>query len=507
MTSHDTTDDPRDEGGERRDDACPMVERTGVLADHAPAPSPAALERRREALADLARVSSPSLAPLVRALDVTGGVALTHRVPADGLDLDRVRAQAPLRSGHVLAVALALCEALTVLHEAALAHGDVSAERVVIGPDGRARLIGTGLAWQLAPGMIGGPTPEDDVRAVGDLVRHLLGRSSASSALVLAALRASDPDPALRPTIHTLHASLRRAGVPESLLDVLWVTTERSSREAFVPHVVRVGSPDSAGDEVTSPIPWPERDPAPLTVDRSNDVPPRRSVAPARSSARRTRRTPSPRDSGRRVPPAAVVVACAALVVLVGLVRSGTGTAGATGVESRPSMASTTSRSATPANSSAGVVVGLHTSRSTPDAASLDLDRGVADATDWSAVLASLDAGRSRALAGGSLSDLATFVSKGSPAWTADAALVHRIVASSAHLEGGALVVLEVRPVSTSITSTVLLVRDRREPYRVTGANGSQVRPARGERWWRVRLVSSPSGWLIASSAAIAAPA
>ena len=85
------------------------VERTSVLTEQGEPGEP---------LAVLARVRDPHLAPLVRVSPVPGGCALTHLVPAGSVPVSTVRAAAPLRAGHVVAVALAVVEALAALHHA-----------------------------------------------------------------------------------------------------------------------------------------------------------------------------------------------------------------------------------------------------------------------------------------------------------------------------------------------------------------------------------------------------
>jgi hypothetical protein len=62
------------------------------------------------------------------------------------------------------------------------------------------------------------------------------------------------------------------------------------------------------------------------------------------------------------------------------------------------------------------------------------------------------------------------------------------VSAAGARIEGGALVVLEVRPRRTTATDAILLVRDRREPYTVVTTAGTSEVAARAPRWWQVTL-------------------
>ena len=223
-----------------------------MLADLPEAPRDA-VEQRWQAFARLMSVSAVSLAPLVRVAPLPDGVMLTHRVPAGGVALADLRAAGPLRAGHVLTVALAVADALVALAEDGLAHGGVAADRVLVGPDGAVVLGGCGLAWHRAPADVDGPRMVDDVAALGELVRDLLGTGSSPSSLVLAALRAADPDPALRPSPVELLGLLRRCGRADPLLDLLWTGRSRAA-----PHgPVRVEVPASAPVPVARAVPIP----------------------------------------------------------------------------------------------------------------------------------------------------------------------------------------------------------------------------------------------------------
>lgn len=147
-----------------------------------------------------------------------------------------------------------------------------------------------------------------------------------------------------------------------------------------------------------------------------------------------------------------------------------------------------------------------------PALGALDLDRGPAtDAPDWAALLETTDAGRQRALASGDPTALAAWVDPDGPAWASDAALAARVAAAGARIEGGALVVLEVRPRRTTTSEAILLVRDRREPYAVVTAAGTSDVAARAPRWWQVTLrrttgSDGDASWLIRDVRAVAAP-
>jgi len=168
---------------------------------------------------------------------------LTHRVPAGAIPLADLRAAGTLRAGHVLTVALAVADALVALAEAGLAHGGVAADQVLVGPDGVVVLGGCGLDWHRAPSDLDGPRIVDDVAALGELVRDLLGAGSSPSSIVLAALRAADPDPALRPSPAELLGLLHRCGRADPLLDLLWTAREP---QRPVPGPVQVAAGETA---------------------------------------------------------------------------------------------------------------------------------------------------------------------------------------------------------------------------------------------------------------------
>ena len=140
------------------------------------------------------------------------------------------------------------------------------------------------------------------------------------------------------------------------------------------------------------------------------------------------------------------------------------------------------------------------------------LDRGDTGAgPDWDALLAAADAGRGAAIAAGDTDALRTWVDPAGPAWPADSALAGRVSALHARVEGGSLVVLEVRPQAVAETRAVLLVRDRRSAYSVVTPDGTTTVAARAPRWWRVTMVLAPGTrggtWRLSDVAPVAAPA
>jgi eukaryotic-like serine/threonine-protein kinase len=479
------------------------TERTGVLVT---AGDP------WEALALLGRVREPHLASLVRVSPVPDAVALTHRVPAGSVELSSLRSAAPLRAGHVVAAALAVIDALAALHDAGLAHGDVRAEHVLVAPDGEVVLGGAGLAWRLTPGERGGPRLADDVDAVGELVRDLLGDGGGASALVIASLRASDPDPDARPTATELREIVARSARPASLLDLLWAPEGGLRIDPRTPPApVEVEAVPAPGRPVVArtSAPGPTPDAAGPTPGAAG--PTRFSALPARDAPRR-------RAAARRRSPTGLFVGLAALVgaalLLAGLGRSLRGAEAATGSEpgERATAASATvsttaapsgsgsatrSGSAAPTLSTAPSEVAAPTIDGDPSVgAGVDLDRA-STPVDWISVVDALDARRARALAAGSLTALADAVDPNGAAWAADAVLARRIASSHAVVRGGGLAITDLRVVSADDGAAVLLVRDRRDAYTVTADGRTSQVAARAPRWWRLRLAHATAGWLI----------
>jgi hypothetical protein len=475
--------DPRDPH-----EPLPTVERTAPSSA-----DPDAVPALMRPLDRLLAVRSPTLAPLVRWSASDAGAVLVHAVPVGAIPLDTLRREGPLRAGHVLTVALAVTDALVALHAAGLAHGSVGPMSVLVAPDGSVVLAGTGLGWRAAPGMLGGPTPEADVAATGDLVRLLIGRGGAPGALVLAALRASDSDPLLRPEAAGLAGVLRACGRPESLLDALW----HQPGAALPPsesEPERGGAPRSATGA-------PPRPGAPRPDSRDADVAAEPSTPGSRARGRREA------ASARRRPVVGLrTIATVALVVLVGLgaVRAVTAV-GARAAEAGPTTppaatVETSSASAEPQPTDADTAT--TTTPSSTDALTLDPGTGAQQAIDWAGVLAALDSGRRTALASGSRDDLARWVDPAGVAWGRDAALLQRMAGSDARIEGGELVLEEVKPLRAEAGRVLLAVRDRRAAYDVAVDGTTTHVPERAAAWWTVTLTPLPAldgeGWRIA---------
>jgi len=471
----------------------PMIEITSALVLQ---PEPEGHEVRRASLRRaflvLAEVESPSLAPLRRTSPVAGGVAITHLVPVDSITVDELRRRAPLRAGHVLTIATAAAEALVALHGAGLAHGAVGVETLVVSMDGSVVLVATGVAWGTLGSEVDEPSASGDIDALGNLMRELLGPGSAPAPLVMAALRASDPDQFMRPGAVALRGLLLRAGRADSLLELLGPTspTALSVQDSLV-------SPGSAGFVASAlagdgPEMLGSHPRATRGGDRGSD---HRIVAsgtvvrlrPLVRSGLGTR--PRERRRGglghtRRGPwvwSIAALMGVTTVVILV-LATSRDGARADTATRG-PSSGLVQSVGVSPAADTWGIPPRVDVA----DPLGLDRVPG-GTSVDWIEVLNVADSGRLAAISAGSPAALDDFVEPAGAAWAADIALLERIRSSKATIEGGDLILEQIDPVRIAPTSVVLQVRDRRAAYRVViGGVRTEVLP-RAARWWTITL-------------------
>jgi len=106
--------------------------------------------RLREARA-LASLDHPGVQRLYDVLDEVPGPILVLEPVAGEMLATRLGQHEKLTPSEVRALGLELCNALGAIHAAGVVHRDVSASNVVIGVDGKARLVGFRLAKPFAP--------------------------------------------------------------------------------------------------------------------------------------------------------------------------------------------------------------------------------------------------------------------------------------------------------------------------------------------------------------------
>lgn len=220
-------------------------------------PDDAALADRCRRLADVRSPHLPRCGPPVALGDGRAGVPVEL---VDGPDLATlVGARGRLTPGQVVTVAVPVAAALAALHEAGLAHGDVSPTNVVVRRDGRPVLVdllhgagereaGTAAfrAPERADGVVG---PAGDVHALARTALAVLAEGgSAAHYLVRRALAgALAPDPAQRPTARALAATLYDAlpGAPVLVPpdDVLAGSAVRRLADPAMRTVVRAARP------------------------------------------------------------------------------------------------------------------------------------------------------------------------------------------------------------------------------------------------------------------------
>lgn len=474
-----------------RAEGAPGIERTTVVAygDGVDISAVSAFLHR------LSGLDVVGLAPLLRTTAVPGGVALTHLVPVDAVTVTGLAPAWTLEPGHVLSVARSVAASLVGVHGAGFAHGGVTPDNVLVGLDGSIVLTSSGAAHARVADP---PRAADDVAALGELVRDLLGPGSAPASLVVAALRASDTDPLLRPSASGLLAALERCGAATPLLELLWDTAGRTDPvEPLLPHGAR----------------WSE-----AAVERSTRevrVHVSRSAVPPRPARRRA----------RRVPPSSMLrlfgVAALAVVGIGALAALGRPdaladvvappTASATLIDSPGPRATAAPREASiraatsPSDVPSSPVPSAYQSRSahveTPSRPTPP------DAVGARIALEEIDAGRTAAIAVGSVLSLRGWVDPSGPAWAADARTAADVHVAGARLEGGQLVIESVEVLAEAADRAELRVTDRRSAYAVVVGGSRHEVAARGPRSWDVTLTRSEQGeWRIFAVAPAAPP-
>ena len=178
---------------------------------HTPWQLPADLteaHRLHSSWVSLMNARADSLCPLRRVEAGDDYVTLVHLVPASCVPLVTIRDRGPLRLGQALAVGVRLADALTALHDERTAHGSVGLDTVLVARTGQVWLGGAGQ-WRTAPNA-GGPVAADDVRDLAVLMHELIGSGSFPTSLELMLMKAQDPDPCMRPSLHDLTSTMLR---------------------------------------------------------------------------------------------------------------------------------------------------------------------------------------------------------------------------------------------------------------------------------------------------------
>lgn len=147
---------------------------------------PGTMERAelRARVGALAALDHPHVTAVAPLLELRDGSAIALQEEVMGPDLATVaRARGPWRPGEVVTLVVPLAQALAALHDAGIAHGDVSPGNVVLEHDGRpvlvdlvcgARPTELGTPGLAAPERAHGAEPAGDVHALGRLGLALL---------------------------------------------------------------------------------------------------------------------------------------------------------------------------------------------------------------------------------------------------------------------------------------------------------------------------------------------
>jgi len=351
-------------------------------------PDPAARAALVEHLHELAQDHEHLVAVrgVVETSDSTLAVLTDH---VDGLRLDElVAAREPLRAAEAVTILVPVAQGLAALHRAGRVHGGLDARAVVVSPSGRAVVR--------PPLVPAAGTPADDVRDLARLALDLVPPPASSHPS-----QAGPADPGEARELAALHAEL-----------VVALRDDPGSRPAAGTFAARcfdavepvpVTMPDAARLVASAlggrrrPAPAPGSTPA-AVVSRAA----RRAVArPAGRRAPRSRRAGPPRGTGRGLRPGAravvastgILAACAMLVATL-LALGG------------------------PRDDGAETEGGA-----TPDVVATADDRATTDRSDPLAAARALTQRRLTLLTQGS-GDLSSVVVAGSPAETADAALL-----------------------------------------------------------------------------------
>jgi serine/threonine protein kinase len=150
----------------------------GAVAVRIGAPASGRGAAREAAL--LRRIQHENIVRLRSFVDLPDGRrAVVHDLAPGGNLTTLVRRRGPLPAGEAAAVGTAMAGALVHIHARGFVHGRLSADHVLFAADGRPVLAGVGIPALLArvppvePPTY--PTPADDVRALGDVLRFALG--------------------------------------------------------------------------------------------------------------------------------------------------------------------------------------------------------------------------------------------------------------------------------------------------------------------------------------------
>lgn len=136
-------------------------------------PADGDVDRLADAIRLVAAVRHPALVPIVEVTPEGEGVWVRSEL-MPGVPLQRLIVIAVLTPAQAALIGRGVLDGLAALTEAGMAHGDVHANNVHVGPDGGIRLSDGGLLPVLSDGD-GAHWTEIDAVAVGDLMQRVAG--------------------------------------------------------------------------------------------------------------------------------------------------------------------------------------------------------------------------------------------------------------------------------------------------------------------------------------------
>ncbi len=271
-------------------------------------------DTRREAqILEAAR--HPGVVDLAASVDSSGKPAVVTR----WVGPHTLTAIGAMPLSQAAAIMAALADSVADLHDLGVVHGSITSEHVLVSADGRPVLCGFGRAHLLsseleaASGDGGTPTAEDDVAALGDLLRELVGEEVdlepipdrrgwrrrprwhgyQRRALLTLADQASHDERRLRPTARALAAAIHETipearlgpvqGAPEIPTGVLSAGTSAYAGPGVSPSAVAPAAESRAAgsrhDGVKRPHPLsifdhPEAGPSPLVAPEGAEAAP-----------------------------------------------------------------------------------------------------------------------------------------------------------------------------------------------------------------------------------------
>lgn len=196
----------------------------------------------------LAQVRHPNVITIYGAERVGDEVGIWMEL-VDGTDLARLldaRERMPVEA--VIAIGLALCDALEAVHAGGLTHGDVKPENVLVSRDGRIILTDFGAArgfaedvhtlratlQYIAPEIAAGAPPSvaGDIFSLGVVLRELAGGVPPGIAVALERSTAPDPQHRYR-TVRELAQALQPQAVQPARADRSWRVAGLAARCAM----------------------------------------------------------------------------------------------------------------------------------------------------------------------------------------------------------------------------------------------------------------------------------